>query len=114
MTTEKIQQYLQVYLDSVTKPNVDKTRNEMGMGPINFTIHSIIKGSYQPPIYHIFLDTEPEIKKSRNLEPHTSIMLQKIQQDIQDFFKILSINFPTKVHWNKRPLFKNDTLHSEN
>jgi hypothetical protein len=113
MKTEKIQEYLQSYLDSVIKPRVDKTRNEMGMGPITFTVNQIVKGSYQPPIYHIFLDTEPEIKKSRNLKPHASFMLQGVQKDIQDFFKMFSMNFPTKVHWNKRPIFKNDTIYTE-
>jgi hypothetical protein len=114
MELEKLKKYLQSYLDSVVKPKVDENRMKMGLSPIDFTVNSILKGSYQPPIYHIFLDTEPVIEKSRNLKPHASFMLQEIQKDVQDFFKMFSINFPTKVHWNKRPIFKNDTLYTEN
>lgn len=114
MESEKLKNYLQSYFDSVIEPRVDETRKEMGLDPISFTVYDILRGSYHPPMYHIFLDTEPEINKSRNLKPHTSIMLNRVEKDVQDFFKMFSINNPTKVHWNKRPIFKNDTLHTEN
>lgn len=113
MELEKLKQYLQIYLDTAIKPKIDKKRIEMGFEPIDFTVNSIVKGSYQPPIYHIFLDTEPVIQRSRNLRPHASIMLTWVQEDVQSFFKMFSMNFPTKIHWNKRPIFKNDTLYTE-
>jgi hypothetical protein len=113
MESEKLKNYLQSYFDSVIKPRVDRTRNELGFDPVNFTVHDVVKGSYQPPIYHIFLDTEPELKKSRSLKPHASIMMKRVEKDIEDFFKMFSIISPTKVHWNKRPLLKNDSIHTE-
>jgi hypothetical protein len=40
-------------------------------------------------------------------------MMKRVEKDIEDFFKMFSIISPTKVHWNKRPLLKNDSIHTE-
>ena len=97
MKSEKLKNYLQSYFDSVIKPRVDRTRNELGFDPVDFTVHDVVKGSYQPPIYHAFIDMEPNWEGSYR---------KKIENDISDFMKILSINNKLKVHWNKRPSFK--------
>ena len=114
MNLDKIKDYLQNYLDSIVSPKVNEKRKEAGFSKVKFDVYQIVKGSFQPPIYHIFLDTEPEIRKKSGLKPHTIMMMDGVQKDINNFFKVLSINSPTKVHWNKRPIFKNDTLHTEN
>lgn len=112
MNPEKIKFYLQNYLDSVVTPKVNKKRGEAGFSKAKFDVYQIVKGSFQPPIYHIFLDTEPLIQKKSGLKPHVIMMMDGVQKDINNFFKVLSINSPTKVHWNKRPIFKNDSLHT--
>ena len=113
MDLERIKNFLQNYLNSVVEPKVNSKRNELGIEPIRFIVYDILKGSYQPPIIHVFLDTEPTIKKTATLKPHAVMMLNEVEKDITSFFKIFSINFKMKVHWNKRPIFKNDTLYSE-
>lgn len=113
MNPENLKEYLQYYLDSIVTPKVNEKRNELGISEIKFDVYQIVKGSFEPLRYHIFLDTEPQIKKKSGLKPHVIMMMDGVQKDINNFFKVLSINSPTKVHWNKRPIFKNDTLHTE-
>jgi hypothetical protein len=113
MELEKIKNYLQNYLDTVLLPRVNKERSEKDEEPIKLSIHSLLKGSYQPPIIHVFIDSEPELKKSISVMPQSVLMLAGIEKDITDFLKIFSINYRVKVHWNKRPIFKNDTLHTK-
>ena len=103
MNLDKITIYLQNYLDSIVIPRVnDEFSSEENNVPIKMEVHKILKGSYQPPIYHVFIDVEPPstLKSS----------LKKAESDIADFFKIFSINNRIKVHWNKRPMFKDGSL----
>ena len=113
MNLELIKRYLQNYLDSVVTPRVNKKRENEGFEPVSFSVHSVLKGSFQPPIIHIFLDSEPMIKKSISLKPHAVMMMSEVEHDIADFLKYLSINYKTKVHWNKRPIFNNETLSAD-
>jgi hypothetical protein len=39
-------------------------------------------------------------------------MLKEVEKDIEGFLKVFSINNKVKVHWNKTPILKNDTIHS--
>jgi hypothetical protein len=104
MDFERIKEFLQTYLDIVIIPKLNEDREDENKVSLN--VFQVVKGSYQPPIYHVFIDVEP---------PHTlRADLKKCETDIADFFKIFSINSKIKVHWNKRPIFKNDSLHSEN
>ena len=103
MNLDKITIYLQNYLDSVVITRVnDEFPSEDNDVPVKMEVHKILKGSYQPAIYHVFIDVEPPstLKSS----------LKKAEADIADFFKIFSINNRIKVHWNKRPSFKNNSL----
>ena len=101
MDLEKIKDYLQNYLNDVILPNINT--DESLVEPITMNVTDVLKGSYQPPIYHVFIDVEPhDILK---------IMLKKSEEDITDFFKIFSINNKIKVHWNKRPAFKDSQLY---
>ena len=114
MELKKIKEFLQNYIDTLISPRVNKQRDEMGFPQITFTVNEVMKGSYQPPVFHVFLDTLPELKKDKFLKPHAVIMMNSVEKDIADFLKMFSIENKVKVHWNKRPLFKNDSLHSEN
>ena len=97
MEIEKLEKYLQTYLDDVISPNMNQELVGEEDEPIKMNVFQILKGSYQPPIYHAFIDMEPNWEGSYR---------KKIENDISDFTKILSINNKLKVHWNKRPKFK--------
>lgn len=103
MNPDKIKEYLQTYLDNVIIPKINKEfPSEENDEPVKMQVYRILKGSYQPPIYHVFIDVEPPstLKSS----------LKRSEKDIDDFFKIFSIVNKIKVHWNKRPAFKGSDL----
>jgi hypothetical protein len=113
MNLERIKEFLQNYLDTVVSPKIAQKREKSELQPVEFTVFDILKGSYQPPIIHVFLHTEPEIKKSSSLKPHAAMMLKEVEKDIEGFLKVFSINHKVKVHWNQIPVFKNDTIHTK-
>jgi len=94
MDFERIKGFLQDYLDTVVLPTSNAEREE----PITLDVKHIIKGSYQPPIIHVFI----------NVEPHWTprMSLGGIEKDISNFFQIFSIKFRVKIHWNKSPNMK--------
>jgi hypothetical protein len=96
MEIERLQQYLQIYLDDVVTPKVNKELISGEDEPIRLTVFTLKKGSYQPPIFHAFIDVDPNLKGS---------ISKNIEKNIASFFKIFSINNKVKVHWNKRPAF---------
>jgi hypothetical protein len=96
MDLEKIKNYLQTYLDDVLTPTINRELVGEEDEPITLTVHALRKGSYQPPIFHIFIDIDPNWQGS---------LLKRLEKDIEDFIKIFSIKNKVKVHWNKRPLF---------
>ena len=95
MDLEKIKDYLQNYLNDVILPNINT--DESLVEPITMNVTDVLKGSYQPPIYHVFIDMEPNWQGSYT---------KKIEGDVIDFMKILSIPYRIKIYWNKRPSFK--------
>lgn len=102
MKLEKLKEYLQRYLDSVVTPRF-LTEPDVG-GIESFTVHDILKGSYQPPIIHVFLDSVPVV----NIPPasSTKVKLRQVETDIKDFIKMFSLKNPVKIHFNKKPLIK--------
>jgi hypothetical protein len=96
MDLEKIKNYLQTYLDDVLTPTINKELVGEEDEPITLTVHALRKGSYQPPIFHIFIDINPNWQGS---------LLKRLEKNVEDFIKIFSIKNKVKVHWNKRPLF---------
>ena len=92
MDLEKIKNYLQTYLDSVLTPTINRELVGEEDEPITLTVHALRKGSYQPPIFHIFIDIDPNWKGS---------LLKRLEKNIEDFIKIFSIENKVKVHWNK-------------
>lgn len=93
MNIERIHKHLQNYLDTVVVPN----HNESSGEPISFTVFGLRLGSYNPPIFHVFIDVDP--KETRKMS------LSGVEKDIVNFLKIFSIDNRVKIHWNKRPLF---------
>lgn len=93
MNTERIHQYLQNYIDNVVLPSHNEKRSE----PISLNIYGLRLGSYEPPIFHVFIDVEPH--------DTLKMSLLSIEKRIVDFLKVFSINSKVKIHWNKRPLF---------
>ena len=59
MEIEKLEKYLQTYLDDVITPMINKELVGEEDEPITLTVNAIKKGSYQPPIYHVFIDIDP-------------------------------------------------------
>ena len=104
MDLKKIKGFLQNYLDTVVSPKINEKREILNLDPIQFSIYDVIKGSYQPPIIHVFLHTEPQIKKGFGMKPHVTMMMGDVEKDIEGFFKVFSINYKIKVHWNKLPI----------
>jgi hypothetical protein len=96
MDLEKIKNYLQTYLNDVLTPTINRELVGEEDEPITLTVHALRKGSYQPPIFHVFIDIDPNWQGS---------LLKRLEKDIEDFIKIFSIKNKVKVHWNKRPLF---------
>lgn len=100
MNLDKIKEYLQNYLNTVVIPNLNQDR--VDEDKVSLNVFQVVKGSYQPPIYHVFIDVDP---------PHTlRADLRSLEGNISDFFKIFSVNNKIKVHWNKRPIFKEGSL----
>jgi hypothetical protein len=89
-------------LDDVISPKINKELVGEEDEPIKMDVFQVLKGSYQPPIYHIFIDIEPNWDGSYR---------KKIENDITDFMKIFSINNKIKIHWNKRPASKDSELY---
>lgn len=96
MEIEKIQDYLQNYLNDVLTPSINKELVGEEDKPITLTVYTLRLGSYNPPIFHVFIDIDPNWKGS---------ILKRMERDIEDFLRIFSINNKVKVHWNKRPAF---------
>ena len=96
MDIEKIEKYLQNYLDDVLTPMINNELVGEEDEPIRLTVNSVRKGSYQQPIFHVFVDIDPN---------WTGSILKRLEKNIEDFLKVFSIRNKVKVHWNKRPLF---------
>ncbi len=107
MDLEIIKEYLQNYLNDVILPNVNHLQkiltDDSLVEPITMNVTNVLKGSYQPPIYHVFIQ----------VNPHDTLktLLKKSESDIADFFKVFSINNRIKIHWNKSPALKGSTFY---
>jgi hypothetical protein len=96
MNIEKLHQYLQTYLNDVVTPSINKKLVSGEDEPITLTVYGLRRGSYQPPIFHVFIDMDPKLKKD---------ISKNIENNIISFFNIFSITDKVKIHWNKRPAF---------
>lgn len=98
MELEKLKGYLQTYLDNVITPTINKELVSDEDEPITLSAHALIMGSYKPPMLHVFIDIDPNWNGS---------ILNRVEKDIEDFIRIFSIDNRVKIHWNKRPFFRN-------
>jgi hypothetical protein len=99
MNIEKLKKYLQHYLDSVILPRFQEVKNEDKIESLQ--VFEILKGSYQPPIVHVFLYTTPSYHPNNR----TKSQFKKLEKDIEDFIRMFGITNPTKVHINKAPVY---------
>ena len=98
MKIEKLKNYLEHYLDSVVTPRFLEGENQYKVE--SFKLIDILKGSYQPPIIHVFLHTIPVIKNPSNT---TKSQFRQVEKDVTDFIKMFGITNPIRVHMNKMP-----------
>ena len=96
MDIERIHGYLQQYLDDIITPTINRELVGEEDEPISLTVYTLRMGSYNPPIFHAFIDIDPNWNGS---------ILKRLERNIEDFMKIFSIKNKVKVHWNKRPAF---------
>ena len=97
MEVNKIEKYLQVYLDEVLIPQINDELVREGDDPIRITIHKINFGESNPNRINFFLDMDPDWSKGS--------FTNKINSDISGFFRMLGVDKNLHIYWNKRPLF---------
>ena len=97
MEVNKIEKYLQAYLDDALIPQINNELVGEGDDPIRITIHKINFGESNPNRINVFLDMDPDWSKGS--------ITHKINLDISRFFQMLGIDKNLHIYWNKRPLF---------
>jgi hypothetical protein len=97
MTIDKIEKYLQVYIDDVITPEINNELVGDDDEPIRITIYKINFGESNPNRINFFLDMDPDWSKGS--------FTNKINSDISGFFKMLGVDKNLHIYWNKRPLF---------
>jgi hypothetical protein len=97
MEIDKIQKYLQVYLDDVLTPEINNELVGEDDEPIKLSIYKITYGIANPNRINFFLDMDPDWTKGS--------YIHKINSDISSFFKMLGLDNSLHIYWNQRPLF---------
>ena len=97
MTIDKIEKYLQVYIDEVITPEINNELVGEDDEPIRITIYKINFGESNPNRINFFLDMDPDWSKGS--------FTNKINSDISGFFRMLGVDKNLHIYWNKRPLF---------
>jgi hypothetical protein len=97
MTIDKIEKYLQAYLDDVITPQINDELVGEDDEPVKITIHKINFGESNPNRINFFLDMDPDWSKGS--------FINRINLDISGFFRMLGVEKNLHIYWNKRPLF---------
>ena len=97
MEIDKIEKYLQVYLDDVLTPEINNELVGEDDEPIKLSVHKITYGIANPNRINFFLDIDPDWSKGS--------FINVVNSDISSFFKMLDVNKDLRIYWNKRPLF---------
>ena len=97
MTIDKIEKYLQAYLDDVITPQINDELVGEDDEPVKITIHKINFGESNPNRINFFLDMDPDWSKGS--------FTNKINSDISGFLRMLGVDKNLHIYWNKRPLF---------
>jgi len=97
MNSDKIEKYLQRYIDDVIEPKINNELVGEDDEPIKITVYKVNLGEANPNRINFFLDIDPDWSKGS--------IIEVINSDISNFFKMLGINKVLRIYWNKRPLF---------
>ena len=81
MTIDKIEKYLQAYLDDVITPKINRELVGEDDEPIRITIDKIIFGQSNPNRINFLLDMNPDWSKGS--------FTNKINSDLSGFFRML-------------------------
>jgi hypothetical protein len=94
MKLEKVEKYLQVYLDDIIIPKINGELVGEDDEPITIKVHQIKQKEHRPNEIVVFLDMEPDWSKGS--------ITDKIDNDIIDFMRMVGYNDWIIVAWNKR------------
>lgn len=97
METDKIEKYLQIYVDDVIQPKLNDELVGEDDEPIKITVYKIKQAETNSNRIICFLDMDPDWSQGS--------IANKINSDISSFFKLLGIDKELFIYWNKRPLF---------
>ena len=97
MNTDKIERYLQNYLDDVISPEINGELVGEDDEPIKLTVYKVNYGESNPNRINFFIDMDPDYLKGS--------ITNKINIDLSRFKDMLGIDKSLHVYWNKRPLF---------
>ena len=93
MNSDKIEKYLQTYLDDVISPEVNNSLVGEGDEPIKLSVHKVTFGESNPNRINFFLNMEPDWSKGS--------ITHKINLDISRFFQMLGVDKNLHIYWNK-------------
>jgi hypothetical protein len=96
MDIDKIEKYLQTYLDEVISPEINSELVGEDDEPIKLTIYKITFGEANPNRMNFFLDMDPDYSKGS--------ITNRINLELSRFANMLGIEKNLHVYWNKRPL----------
>ena len=96
MNTDKIEKYLQAYLDDVISPHVNSALVGEDDESIKLSVDKVTFGESNPNRINFFLDMDPDWSKGS--------YTYKINSDISSFFKMLGLDNSLHIYWNQRPL----------
>ena len=97
MEIEKIEKYLQAYLDDIITPQINDELVGEDDEPITITIDKVMYGVGNPNRISFILHMNPDWSKGS--------FINVINSDISSFFKMLGVDKDLRIYWNKRPLF---------
>jgi hypothetical protein len=93
MNTDKIEKYLQAYLDDVISPHVNNDLVGEGDEPIKLSVDKVTFGESNPNRINFFLNMEPDYSKGS--------ITHKMNMDLLRFRNMLGIEKKLHVYWNK-------------
>ena len=96
MDINKIEKYLQTYLDEVISPEINNELVGEEDEPIKLTIYKITFGETNPNRINFFLDMDPDYSKGS--------ITNRINLELSRFANMLGIEKNLHIYWNKRPL----------
>jgi hypothetical protein len=94
MDLNKVKKYLQIYLDEVIEPKVNRELVGEDDEPIKIKVYDVKQKEHLPEEMVIFLDMEPDWSHG-SIIPH-------INTDIGRFMGMLGLRKLFTIAWNKR------------